>query len=123
MAGRWALFEEWKRQLADIAAEFSVPLWDFNAVDSYSTESPPAAHDRRSMLRWFWEPAHYRRELGDLMLGTMLDRECGPSGAGRFGVRLTPVSLPGQMARLRADLHHFMEVRPAVFTRLGDGGG
>ena len=122
MSGHWPLFEEWKRQLSDIAAEFDVPLWDFNTVDAYSTESPPPLHDRRAMLRWFWEPAHYRSELGDLMLAAMLDRRCGASVTYGFGTRLTPVSLPGELDRLRNDLRGFMQANPAAVKRLGGDG-
>lgn len=122
MSGYWPLFEEWKRQLTDIAVEFGVPLWDFNAVDAYSTESPPPPHDRRSMLRWFWEPAHYRRELGDLMLATMLERTCGAPTVDGFGSKLIPISLPAELNRLRDDLLRFMQTNPVTVERLGDDG-
>ncbi len=122
MSGYWPLFEEWKRQLTDITVEFDVPLWDFNAVDAYSTESPPPPRDRRSMLRWFWEPAHYRRELGDRMLAAMLDRTCGAPAVHGFGTELTPASLPRELERLRDDLHRFMQANPAMAARLGDDG-
>lgn len=121
-SGYWPQFEEWKRQLSDIAVEFGVPLWDFNAVDAYSTERPPAPRDRRSMLRWFWEPAHYRKELGDLMLAAMLDRTCGAPAAQEIGTRLTPASLPSELDRLRDNLHHFMQANPAWIARLGNNG-
>ncbi len=122
MSGYWPLFEEWKRQLTDIAVEFGVTLWDFNAVDAYSTESPPPPRDRRSMLRWFWEPAHYRRELGDLMLAAMLDRTCAAPAVHGFGTELTPASLPRALERVRDDLHRFMQANPAMVARLGDDG-
>ena len=42
----------------------------------FTEESVPAAGVRSGPLRWFWEPSHYRSELGDLMLDTMLAGTC-----------------------------------------------
>jgi hypothetical protein len=122
MAGKWTLFEEWKRQLTNIAAEYTVPLWDFNTIDRHSTEHPPSLGDKRSELQWFWEPAHYRHELGDLMLAAMLDRQCGKSReTGKFGVKLAPLSLQPHLERLKLEMHRFILDNPHVIERLGNG--
>lgn len=77
-SGLGDLFGQWKRRLASLVARYpGVTLWDFAESGPYTFESPPAAGDRKRVLRWFWEPAHYRRELGDRLLATMLaDRGC-----------------------------------------------
>lgn len=119
MAGKWSLFEGWKRQLSITAEEYSVPLWDFNAFDRYSTESPPASTDKHSILQWFWEPAHYRHELGDLMLSSMLDRQCGQGRLpDKFGAKVTETSLPSHLAKLRSDMLRFIDEKPQVVKRL-----
>lgn len=115
MAGRWPLLEAWKRELTAVAGEYGVPLWDFNGFDPHSTEDPPRPGDKRSVLRWFWEPAHYRRELGDRMLASMFGRPCGPGG---FGSRITEASLQGHLDRLRADMRRFIDENPEVVARL-----
>lgn len=121
-SGKWPLMEEWKRQLTAAADEYGIALWDFNGLDATSTEAPPAPGDRKRMLEWYWEPAHYRHELGDLMLAAMLDRACGkgtrPPG---FGVRLTPGTLQGHLDGLRADLRRFVAQNPQVPRRLAAG--
>ena len=76
LAGRWPQFESWKRQLASLADDFSVELWDFSGINLLSTEQVPAPGDKKTTLKWFWEPAHYRMEYGDLMLSRMLQRTC-----------------------------------------------
>lgn len=120
MAGKWPLLEEWKRQLTNIAAEYAVPLWDFNAVDQYSTELPPSPGDKRSELQWFWEPAHYRPDLGDLMLAAMLDRQCGKSReTGGGGVKVDSPSLPRHLDQLKSEMHRFILENPQVIERLG----
>ena len=120
-SGKWPLLEQWKRQLAGMAAEYAVPLWDFNTVDRYSTEAPPAPHDRRTVLRWFWEPAHYRQELGDIMLSSMLARPCSDPSAG-FGARVTQASLSPHLDKLRTDLSRFIRQHPDRGYRLAAGG-
>lgn len=121
-SGKWGALDAWKRQLALIAEMYSVPLWDFNGFDTYSTESPPAWGDRQAVLAWYWEPAHYRRELGDQMLATMLGRACGRMDAPMpFGTRIAGADLQAHLDRLGADLGRFMAENPAVWDRLGGG--
>lgn len=123
MAGKWPVFEDWKRQLAITAEEYSVPLWDFNAFDPYSTESPPLPNDKNSMLHWFWEPAHYRHELGDLMLASMLNRKCGDNRMpSKFGVEITESTLQPHLDGIRSDMLRFIDENPQVVKRLSGGG-
>lgn len=123
MTGKWSLLEDWKRQLARIATEHDVPLWDFNAFDRYSTESPPLPGDRHTELKWFWEPAHYRSQLGELMLASMLDRQCGiDAPPKRIGVEITQPTLQRHLDAIRSDLREFMEAHPQVIKRLSGSG-
>ncbi len=123
LAGKWPEFEEWKRQLIIVAEEYAVPVWDFNTLDRYSTESPPSPGDKRTELQWFWEPAHYRHELGDLMLSSMLNRRCGDSAtSGKFGVKIHASSLQRHQDRLKSELHRFIDDNPQVLKRLGSEG-
>lgn len=118
-SGKWPLFEEWKRQLAVAADEYAVSLWDFNAFDAYSTESPPPRNDRQSVLKWYWEPAHYRQELGDLMLAAMLGRPCALGTASpHFGARISPAKLQSHLDGLRSDMNRFIEQNHGVLNRL-----
>jgi hypothetical protein len=72
-AGYGPLFARWKQALADLVRrKQDVALWDFALLNSYTNEAPPSKGDKRNMLSWFLEPAHYRKELGDLLLRTML---------------------------------------------------
>lgn len=122
-SGKWKVFEEWKRQLTAAADEYAVPLWDFNAFDRYSTETPPSPNDRQGMLEWYWEPAHYRAELGDLMLEAMLGRSCGrDSNLPPFGVRITAVTLQRHLYALRSDMNRFVDENPGVLGRLSAPG-
>jgi len=121
-SGKWHFFEQWKLDLASIAAEQAVPLWDFNSIDSYSTQGPPAAGNRQDYLPWFWEPAHYRKELGDLMLATMDGANCEvPGASASLGALLSKKAIEIHLEGLRrgmADYRYTHAERYADLSRL-----
>lgn len=85
----------WKTELTRIAEAAGVPLWDFTGYSVYTTQPlPTAASDPPG--HWFWEPSHFRKELGDLVLERLFN---GPRGDPAFGVRLTTSHLAGQLAQ------------------------
>jgi hypothetical protein len=89
------VYTRWKTELTRIAEAAGVPLWDFTGYSSYTTEPlPTAALDAPG--RWFWEPSHFRKELGDLVLERLFN---GPRADPGFGVRLTTSNLPGRIAQ------------------------
>ncbi len=100
-AGLLPLYQEWKRRLVEILAEesresvkHSVPLWDFSGFNKVTTEPVPPSGDLKTAVKWFWEPAHYKRETGNLILDRVLDYT---PAAGLipddFGVLLTPANI------------------------------
>lgn len=85
-AGLASAFLQWKKQLAQAADDFNTAtLWDFAVRHRYTTEPVPAPGVKGIALRWFWEPAHYRAELGEVMLAQMTGRSCAAVGTLAFG--------------------------------------
>lgn len=77
--GHMPTYEDWRRSIEDLAnrhKDNSVVLWDFSMDSAYLHESVPAGGVKSGALQWFWEPAHYRQQLGDLMIEAMLSEEC-----------------------------------------------
>ena len=74
---------QWLEELDSLIRKFSsihknvVTLWDFSGESPFIHEPVPYNSSVKVPLEWFWEPAHYRRQLGDLMLETMLNVKCG----------------------------------------------
>ena len=95
-AGLWPRYETVKRALTAITAASNTTLWDFNGYDAYSTEPVPAPSDRRSETQWFWDPAHFKKALGEVMLATIY------RGGTGYGVRLTPSTIEARLAAQRA---------------------
>ena len=72
--GYWEDFILWKTHLAEFfqsqsSARFTA--WDFSGINNYTAEPIGLDEPNTEMLR-FWEPAHYKASLGELMLTSLL---------------------------------------------------
>jgi hypothetical protein len=111
-AGLWGRFEAWKRDLVKLVYGSSYPgkvavkLWDFSGYDRYSTELAPEKGDRHTVVDWFWEPGHFKRALGNLMLRRVLDDE--PS---EFGAELTPATIDERLQNIRRERGNYRTTR------------
>lgn len=54
-----------------------VDFWDFSGDSPFIHENVIEARKNGVGLKWFWEPAHYKKELGDIMVETMFSEACG----------------------------------------------
>jgi hypothetical protein len=71
---QWSNFQVWKKTLVNYLSimqgdEFT--LWDFSGESDFVNEGVPLANPKQQM-QWFWEPAHYKKELGNSILFTLL---------------------------------------------------
>lgn len=86
--GYAGMMQTWKMAITDMVARYpQAQLWDFSEPHAYLNEPAPDPDSRRP-LRWFWEPSHYRRELGEIMLARILRPQIQANNA--FGRRLVP---------------------------------
>jgi hypothetical protein len=90
-AGLWARYASAKLAITRLVAARAenarphVGLWDFLGYDAYSADP-----DR---TKWFWEPNHFKRALGEKILSVLY------RGAGDYGVRLTPDMIEDHLAK------------------------
>jgi hypothetical protein len=110
-AGLWPRVEQLKAELTTLVAAQggAVSLWDFLDYSPFNTEPIPPAGDRRTPTSWFWEPTHFKKQLGEVMIQRMFG-----SDAPLFGVELTPGSLADRNARIRADREMLVCERKSV---------
>lgn len=70
---QFELYLSWKQALVDSLQQkgfFSEgTLSDFSGFNRYTTEAVPSR--KGIMMRWYWEPSHYRSELGEEMLAAL----------------------------------------------------
>jgi hypothetical protein len=98
-AGLWPEFESWKRALvrvtarADMGGQPAVELVDFSGASAFTAEPVPPKGDTSAMMRWYWDPGHYKPALGDEVLRRLI------TGRGRFGERLTPDTIETALVR------------------------
>jgi hypothetical protein len=90
LTGLWPAYEDWKRELArriDAAqGTADVQLWDFTGFSPYADERVPGPGDTRTDLQWYWEAGHFKKALGDVLLGEMFAARVDDE---RWGHRLT----------------------------------
>ncbi|EFM11152.1 conserved hypothetical protein [Paenibacillus curdlanolyticus YK9] len=86
----WNQFEEWKRQLVQIA-----PVWDFSGYHDISMS--PLKHSSH-----YNDLSHFSKQVGDLILYRMLNKETDKVPA-YFGISLTPDNIESNLAILRSN--------------------
>ena len=87
--GHMPLHVEWLSALEALVDNYSaetVRFWDFSVDSPYIHETVPPPGRKSGPLQWFWEPSHYREQLGDIMINTMLTERCNIEP--EFGRRL-----------------------------------
>lgn len=108
--GLWPKFEAWKRELASQVDEetglqgdqWTVALWDFADFNDITTEPVPNLGDTESHMKYYWEPAHPKKEAGDLVLDRILNhRQKGRDIPENFGFLLTAENLGEHLSRGR----------------------
>jgi hypothetical protein len=97
--GLWPRVEQLKTELAALVAEEGgdVRLWDFMGYNAFNGEAVPEAGDRRTPTSWYWEPTHFKRQLGEVMIQRMFGEN-----APRYGSVLTPTTVEAVNQRVRA---------------------
>ena len=85
--GLGGLFDKWRQLIVDVAARHSgaqhtVEVWDFSGISDITMEPIPARGDRKTQLAWYWEAGHFKKDLGNKIIGQLLGDENG------FGINL-----------------------------------
>jgi hypothetical protein len=121
LSGNWRLLEQWKRSLAALAADFEgASLWDFNGFDRYSSQLLTPDMRAGDALAWYWEPAHYRAELGERMIARINDIDCDGRLDREFGALLTPADIDDHLEGLRGQMRVFGTRFAAHWDRLAE---
>ena len=112
-AGLWPTYEQWKRDLASIAARSArrVAVWDFSGVSECTSETMPQAGDVTTKMLWFRESSHFRSRLGALVFDRVYGRDDAHACSG-FGLELDARNLEDPLARQRAALKRWISSHP-----------
>jgi hypothetical protein len=119
-AGVTDRFDAWKTRVTELVAQANqaddkdkVTLWDFNGFNRYTTETLPPEGNHVDELQWFWEPVHFRPELGSILIERMMGK--GPDD---IGVVLTPENLAADIAAFHDAQDKWVAAHPADVARI-----
>lgn len=101
---QWSNFQVWKKTLVNYLSvtqgkEFI--LWDFSGESDFVNEAVPLTNPKQQM-QWFWEPAHYKKELGDKLVARLLF--VSENSNIDFGERLTVKNIAGLLKKNQVNL-------------------
>jgi len=94
--GYWGEFKNFKKSLVDTVAKYGkgkVGLWDFSLYSEYTVTPIPKKGSELKKTSFFWEPAHYKKELGDLMLEDLFDTKCNKKQFNLVGINLNKAGI------------------------------
>lgn len=100
VSGFWPDFQRWKRAIVEATSAYDgVSVLDFSVVSDYSAEPIPGPDAKTQLMQWYFDPGHFRPELGDRILQNV---------AGEMGQcpcdLLTVESLAAQLERQELDI-------------------
>lgn len=101
----WSKFEDWKRQLVDIA-----PIWDFSGYHEISMSSLHNTDNYNDL-------SHFSKKVGDLILYRMLGKELNKVPS-YWGVYMTHENIEKHLENLRLNREHWPEHDKNMFEIL-----
>lgn len=117
ISGSWPVFKQWLRELTAVVSRHtqidsrdSPPLWDFTGYLPYAEESILI---KPREFRWFLNPDHYSKELGDLIIRRMLG-----TGDDPFGQMLTPGNVESHIQSLDRQRKLYLQEHQADASRV-----
>ncbi|HAT1876289.1 TPA: hypothetical protein I8Z35_001029 [Legionella pneumophila] len=106
----WGTYEQWQKKLVAIITTHNqkypnskFALWGFNNINSITTEQLPDKDDIATKMHWFWDPQHFKNELGNLILSMVL-RLKDESGVSHFSTLLTEDNIQTKLENDRLEL-------------------
>lgn len=111
-AGYWNEFEDFKKSLTKLVSQYDghqVALWDFSLYSKYTVSSIPKKTDNNQTTNWFWEPAHYKSEFGELLLAKMLDMNCIDEDLEQIGVKLNNINIEDHLLQQKMQRLSFLQ--------------
>lgn len=100
--GYFDLYLTWKRKLTtfiDSQDQQNVTLIDFSGFNKFTLESENFNNPFDSM-KWYWEPAHYKKQLGDIILDSIYN-----SSTSVFGTKLSTNNIDSIITQEQLDLN------------------
>ena len=104
--GYWDDFILWKTHLAEFfqaQPTGGFTAWDFSGINKYTAE-PIGLSEPTAEMQWFWEPAHYKASLGDVMLTSLLTNT-------KNDALMLDLTLPSAQSQIQLDTQRLKQAK------------
>lgn len=116
-SGLWPAYEQWQRDLVEHLETYQaghsaaqISFFDFSHINTITAEPIPAESDTESTMQWYVDPAHFRTEVGELMLGAIAGHhETLPAD---FSSQPTTSNIEELLAQKRTALYRYLTDNP-----------
>jgi len=108
-AGRWDAMEQWTRGVVELVDRHNRSFTD-RPIELWTFKQFAAANEEpvETTMRWYRDPVHFTKELGDVVLDRMKSR----ASPADFGTRLSAANVNDFLARVRDDREAFLRTTP-----------
>jgi hypothetical protein len=110
-AGKWEMFETWKRRIAQIADSHQIPLWDFSGYNTVTTE--PVA----TPMKYYWDSSHFTELVGNWIVARVMN-EADASIPADFGRLVTIANIDAHLSEIRANRERYATSHPAEVAEM-----
>ena len=111
-SGYGSSIDSLKRQLADLASQQNVHLWDFASYSSIATERVPRDSNEGQRMKWFYDSDHFTPELGDLIVQRMNQSPNPSKGIRDLGCRVDKTNIESHLSEVRLLRAKYLQSKP-----------
>jgi hypothetical protein len=125
-SGLLPYFSQWKSDLVKLADNVKqqnphadIKIFDFSGYGQFQCEHIPEKGDKKTKTYWYWEGGHFKKNLGDLVLGQILsstietEADINPNA---FGVVLNQNNLSLNNQRMDREKQQCVKDYPQLFS-------
>lgn len=101
-------YRDWLTKLTELIEQHNqkvslqkYSLWNFNLINQFTTEQLPPTDSLSKSMKWFWDPFHFKNELGNEILNIVLNNEKDTS---LLGIRMNLSNLNEILAQYSASI-------------------
>lgn len=124
LLGIWKLYEKWQREITKLVERHNLnypnltySLWSFNKINQLTMEQLPKKDDNDTEMKWFWDPYHFKNQLGNLILSIVINKKELPN-LSNIATLLTLNNLPNELKKTNAQLAIWEKNHPEDISEL-----
>jgi hypothetical protein len=125
LSGLWDQYETWLRRMVNISeSEASAlgrepfPIVDFSSFEGLTAKPILERQDESSAIAWYWESSHYKKSLGDLVVGKIFGGHLSADSRDLPSVLLTKKSVGAHLSQIREAERKYAMEQPDVLGQL-----